>query len=58
MSRLENATTSGHCDYCGGRLSGLGFNFVCHACGAEYCYVHMGRHEIHRASESQAIVPS
>lgn len=33
-----------HCQYCGGKLE-LGFHFKCHVCGANYCYIHMRRHD-------------
>ena len=55
MAMEAESRSAGHCRYCGHRLSGLGYNFVCHTCGAEYCYVHMRRHEMHHARQSQAI---
>lgn len=32
------------CAFCKRRL-GAEYYFCCRACGASYCYVHMGRHE-------------
>ena len=31
------------CRFCGGKFD-LGYHFLCHTCGATYCYIHMGRH--------------
>ena len=33
-----------HCQYCGRRLEESGYHFMCHVCGANYCYIHMRRH--------------
>ena len=34
-----------HCQHCGRKLEEIGYHFTCHVCGANYCYIHMGRHD-------------
>ncbi len=50
QSRMSNdiypeskTTRTANCSFCG---KGLGneYFFVCHICGAKYCYIHMYRH--------------
>jgi hypothetical protein len=31
------------CSFCGAS-SDIGYHFVCHMCGATYCYIHMNKH--------------
>jgi len=31
------------CRFCGGKFD-LGYRYMCHTCGATYCYIHMGKH--------------
>lgn len=44
------------CSFCGKAL-GKEYFFVCHVCGAKYCYVHMYRHgRAHRLQNAPALV--
>jgi hypothetical protein len=42
-SRETEARDEPTCRFCGGKFD-LGYHYMCHACGATYCYIHMGRH--------------
>jgi hypothetical protein len=44
-----------HCAFCGQSLN-HGFSFVCHVCGATYCYIHMGRHDRKNHAPTDAIL--
>jgi hypothetical protein len=39
------AALASHCQFCGRRLEKDGYHFICHVCGANYCYIHMRRHD-------------
>jgi hypothetical protein len=39
----QRATKASNCSFCG-RALGKEYFFVCHICGAKYCYIHMYRH--------------
>ena len=34
-----------HCQFCGRRLEKDAYHFTCHVCGANYCYIHLRRHD-------------
>lgn len=42
-SEVYRGAQEKHQDTCGlcGRMLGSGYYFVCHVCGATYCYAHM-----------------
>jgi hypothetical protein len=46
----SKTTKTASCSFCGKAL-GKEYFFVCHICGAKYCYTHMYRHG--RAHKSQ-----
>ena len=36
------------CAFCKGILPAYGYHYICHVCGARFCYAHMNRHaEVH-----------
>jgi len=46
------------CSFCGKAL-GKEYFFVCHVCGAKYCYVHMYRHgRAHKVQSAPTLVLS
>ena len=52
-SEKEKASS---CSFCGKAL-GKEYFFVCHVCGAKYCYVHMYRHgRAHRLQSAPTLV--
>jgi hypothetical protein len=48
----SKTSKTANCSFCGKAL-GKEYFFVCHVCGAKYCYIHMYRHgRAHRLQSS------